>query len=223
MIVFDSVSKVYPTRGGSKRVLEPTSFRIERGVALALCGANGAGKSTLLRMIAGVEHPTSGRIARTMSVSWPIGYASAFQSSLSGADNIRFIARIYGRSIDDMMADVEDFARLGPYLRMPINTYSAGMMARLAFGVSLAIAFDCYLVDEITAVGDLTFQDRCQRALLERREQGTLIMVSHSAEVLKDYCLTGATLIDGVLSFHDTVDEAIEIHHAHQHRIMAAI
>jgi capsular polysaccharide transport system ATP-binding protein len=222
MITFDRVSKVYKTRSGETHVLKDASFRIEPGAALGICGANGAGKSTLMRMMAGVEHPTAGRINRTMSVSWPIGYASAFQSSLSGADNVRFIARIYGKRIDDMLAAVEDFARLGDYMRMPVNTYSAGMMARLAFGVSLAIEFDCYLVDEITAVGDLTFQERCQQALMARRASGTLVMVSHVAQTLKDYCTSGATLIDGVLTFYDTIDEAIDVHHARQMGIIAA-
>ena len=221
MISFKNVSKVYRTRGGEKCVLRDASFQIQPGAALGVCGANGAGKSTLLRMIAGVEYPSSGKIHRGMSVSWPIGYASAFQSSLSGADNVRFIARIYGKPIDWMMQEVETFADLGAYLRMPINTYSAGMMARLAFGVSLAIEFDCYLVDEITAVGDLTFQERCQRALQERRASGTLIMVSHVAQTLKDYCQSGATLVDGVLTFFDTIDEAIEVHTQNQIRIMA--
>jgi capsular polysaccharide transport system ATP-binding protein len=222
MISFDKVGKAYRTRGGEKWVLRDASFTIAPGAAVGICGANGAGKSTLLRMIAGVEYPTLGRIRRGFSVSWPIGYASAFQSSLTGADNVRFVARIYGLSIDDMLAEVEDFAQLGPYLRMPVNTYSAGMVARLAFGVSLAIRFDCYLVDEITSVGDLTFQERCHKALAERRATGTLIMVSHAPQALKDYCTTGATLADGILTFYDTIDEAIAVHHARQMASMAA-
>ncbi len=223
MISFENVSKVYRARGGEKCVLRDASFTIQPGAALGVCGANGVGKSTLLRMIAGVEYPTTGRIRRGMSVSWPIGYASAFQSSLTGADNVRFIARIYGKPIAAMLEEVEAFASLGPYMRMPVNTYSAGMMARLAFGVSLAIEFDCYLVDEITAVGDLTFQERCQRALEARRATGTLIMVSHVAQTLRDYCQTGATLVDGALTFYDTIDEAIEVHHDRQMRAMAAV
>jgi len=221
MISFENVSKVYRTRAGEKCVLRDASFTLPPRAALGVCGANGVGKSTLLRMIAGVEYPTQGRIRRDMTVSWPIGYASAFQSSLTGADNVRFIARIYGKPVDAMLDEVEAFASLGAYLRMPVNTYSAGMMARLAFGVSLAVEFDCYLVDEITAVGDLTFQERCQKALEARRASGALVMVSHVAQTLRDYCETGATLIDGQLTFYDTIDEAIAAHHEQQMRAMA--
>lgn len=212
MIEFDCVSKAYRTTDGSRTVLSETSFRIEPGQALAICGSNGAGKSTLLRLISGVEQPSSGTITRSMSVSWPLGYASTFQSSLTGADNVRFIARIYRRPIDEVLAFVDDFAELGSYLRMPIRTYSAGMLARLAFATSLAVDFDCYLVDEITAAGDARFQERCHAALEARREKGTLIMVSHDPHTLRLYCDRGALLQDGVLTFFDTVDGAIDAH-----------
>ncbi|MFL9840407.1 ABC transporter ATP-binding protein [Sphingomonas sp. ST-64] len=213
MIRFDRVSKQYRTRGGGyRRVLDETSFEIGPGQALGICGHNGAGKSTLLRLIAGVERPSSGTVDRAMSVSWPLGYASSFQSSLTGADNVRFIARVYGRPVDRVLAFVEEFAELGAYLDMPIRTYSAGMNARLAFAASLAVDFDCYLVDEITAAGDERFRARCHAALMERRERGTLIMVSHDPHVLRAYCDTGATLVDGRLTFYDTIDAAMEQH-----------
>jgi capsular polysaccharide transport system ATP-binding protein len=156
-----------------------------------------------------------------MTVSWPIGHGSAFQSSLSGADNAKFVARIYQRPVDDMLAFVDDFAELGAYLRMPVRTYSAGMLARLAFAVSLAVEFDCYLVDEITSAGDARFQQRCHDALMARRERGTLVMVSHDEATLRRYCDRGATLIDGQLVFHDSLDAAIATHLAAQHGIAA--
>jgi capsular polysaccharide transport system ATP-binding protein len=217
MIRFENVDKQYRTRTGSRTVLRDASFTIGRGEALAICGQNGAGKSTLLRLIAGVESPTQGRISRDMRVSWPIGHGSAFQSSLTGADNAKFVARIYHRPVDDMLAFVDDFAELGSYLRMPVRTYSAGMMARLAFAVSLAVDFDCYLVDEITSAGDARFQQRCHDALLARRESGTLVMVSHDDATLRRYCDKGATLIDGRLVFHDNLEDAIASHLLAQH------
>ena len=217
VISFVNVSKRYDTRVGPRDVLRPVSFDLRAGDALAICGRNGAGKSTLMRLIAGVERQTAGTITRTMSVSWPIGYASAFQSSLTGADNARFIARIYGRPIPDVLAFVDDFAELGNYMKMPVRTYSAGMLARLAFAVSLAIDFDCYLVDEITAAGDQRFRERCHDALIERKRRGTLVMVSHDPGVLREYCDRGATLIDGTLVFHRDLEEAIEVHLAQQH------
>jgi capsular polysaccharide transport system ATP-binding protein len=216
MITFDKVTKVYHGRNLHKRVLEPTSFMIRPGESLGLCGANGAGKSTLLRLISGVEHPTQGRVTRQGSVSWPIGYTSCFQSSLTGADNARFIARIYRQPVAPLLAFVEDFAQLGEYFHQPVKTYSAGMQARLAFGVSLAIDFDCYLVDEVTGAGDERFRARCHAALAHRRATGTLIMVSHSPETLRQYCTRGAVLHDGQVHFYETIDEALEVHQAQQ-------
>ncbi len=185
MIRFSKVGMTYHARNLRKTVLRNTSFLVRRGDAIGICGANGAGKSTLLRLIAGVEHPTAGTIRRGMSVSWPIGYTSAFQASLSGADNARFVARIYRRPVEPLLAYVEDFAQLGVYLHQPVKTYSAGMQARLAFAISLAIRFDCYLVDEVTGAGDERFRERSHEELISRRSSGTLVMVSHAPDTLR--------------------------------------
>jgi capsular polysaccharide transport system ATP-binding protein len=216
MIDFDNVSKTYRGRNLTRCVLENVSFQIRPGEALGICGANGAGKSTLLRLIAGVEHASSGRVTRDMSVSWPIGYSSCFQGSLTGADNARFIARIYRQPIEPLLAFIEDFAQLGAYFHQPVKTYSAGMAARLAFAVSLAIDFDCYLIDEVTGAGDERFRQRCHDALSHRRATGALVMVSHHPDTLTAYCDRGAVLQDGQLRFYDTIGEAIEAHHAAQ-------
>lgn len=213
MIRFDRVGKTYKLRGGGRRtVLAETSFSILPGQSIGICGLNGAGKTTLLRLIAGVEKPSSGTIERGMRVSWPIGYASSFQSSLTGADNVRFIARVYRRPVGEVLAFVEDFAELGDYLFMPIRTYSAGMLARLAFAASLAVDFDCYLIDEVIAAGDERFRARCHAALAERRRKASLVLVSHEAQTLRDYCDRGAVLANGRLDFYDHVEEAIAHH-----------
>jgi capsular polysaccharide transport system ATP-binding protein len=218
MIEFQNVSKTYQTRGLTRRVFSDLSFRIEAGESLAVCGANGAGKSTLLRLIAGVEYPTSGSVWRTMRTSWPIGFASCFESSMTGADNARFIARIYEHDEQGVLDYVEDFAQLGVYLNQPVSTYSSGMVSRLAFGVSLAISFDCYLVDEVAAAGDVRFRRRCEAELMARRDNGTLIMTSHDPYMLEQYCNRGAVLYSGALVFFETVAEACEVHHALQMR-----
>lgn len=218
MIAFHEVSKIYETRGLNKQVFGNLSFAIERGDALAICGANGAGKSTLLRLIAGVEYPSSGRIERSMRTSWPIGFSNCFHPGLTGSDNARFIARIYGEDENHILAYVENFAQLGVYIDQPIQTYSSGMLSRLAFGISLAIDFDCYLVDEVTAAGDVRFRRRCEEELLARRERGTLIMTSHDPYTLEQYCTRGAVLYQGALVFYETVAEACEVHHALQMR-----
>lgn len=212
MIRLDNVSKSYHGRKFVKTVFSNMSFTIGRGEAIGICGANGAGKSTLMRLLSGVEQPTSGTVTREMTTSWPIGYASCFQTSLTGADNARFIARVYKKPEEELLDYVEDFAQLGPYFRQPVKTYSAGMAARLAFGVSLAIEFDCYLVDEITGAGDERFRARSEAALAARREKGTLVMISHDPNTLRAYCTRGAVLFGGSLIHFDDVQEACEVH-----------
>ena len=213
MIRFEHVFKTYHIRKFKKPVLNDISFTINKGESIGVCGANGAGKSTLMRLIAGVEHATAGRISREMTTSWPIGYISCFQASLTGADNARFIARVYRQPIGELLDFVEDFAQLGPYFHQPIKTYSAGMQARLAFGVSLAIKFECYLVDEVTSAGDERFRARCHDALIDRRKNGTLVMISHDPNTLREYCDRGAVVHGGGVRFFPTINEALDVHH----------
>ena len=165
MIRFDNVSKTYHIRKFEKQVFSNLNFAIRRGESIGICGANGAGKSTLMRLIAGVEQPTVGTIERAMTTSWPIGYASCFQPTMTGADNVRFIARIYRQPERETLDYVEDFAQLGAYFHQPVRTYSSGMQGRLAFGTSLAINIDCYLVDEVTGAGDERVRRRSQEEL----------------------------------------------------------
>jgi len=216
MIRFENVSKTYRTRGLINPVFANLNFTIGPRDSLGICGANGAGKSTLMRLISGVEMQTEGRITRTMRPSWPIGFASCFQMSMTGADNARFIARIYQKDEREILDFVDEFAQLGVFLDQPVKTYSSGMISRLAFGVSLAIEFDCYLVDEVTAVGDMRFRQRCEAELLARRDRAALIMTSHNPGVLEQYCTRGAVLFAGTLTFYDSVAEATEVHHALQ-------
>jgi capsular polysaccharide transport system ATP-binding protein len=218
MIRFENVCKTYHVRKFEKLVFADLNFTIKKGDSLGICGANGAGKSTLMRLIAGVEHATSGKITRTMSTSWPIGYGNCFQSSLTGADNARFISRVYNRPEAEILDFVESFAQLGPYLYQPVNTYSAGMSARLAFGISLAIEFECFLVDEVTAAGDERFRARSEEELISRRDRATLVMISHDPGTLQAYCKRGAVLFGGSLIQFDSIEEACAMHHRLQSR-----
>ena len=218
MIRFENVSKSYHIRKFQKQVFSNLSFVIQRGESIGICGANGAGKSTLMRMLAGVEHPTEGKIERSMTTSWPIGLSSCFQPTMTGADNVRFIARIYRQPEEEALDYVEDFAQLGPYFHQPVRTYSSGMVGRLAFGISLAVNFDCYLVDEVTGAGDERFRQRSHEELFKRRSSGSLVMVSHDPHTLQHYCERGAVLYGGSLTFYDTVAEACEVHHGLQMR-----
>jgi capsular polysaccharide transport system ATP-binding protein len=212
VIQFLDVFKFYKTRQHSKIVLNGVSTVFERGYSYGLLGVNGAGKSTLLRLAAGAELPNAGRIIRTVKVSWPLGFASGFVFELSGRENVKIVARMYGEDIETVCDFVEDFAELGDYIDEPVLTYSSGMQARLAFGLSMAISFDCYLIDEITAVGDARFQQRCEDAFAHRRENSDLIMASHNMSTIKAYCSRGAVLVDGHLLMFNTVDNAIEVY-----------
>ncbi|MBX9730890.1 MAG: ABC transporter ATP-binding protein [Sphingomonas sp.] len=223
MITFTDVSKTYRTLGLVNRVFDRLNFAIKPRDSLGICGANGAGKSTLLRLIAGIEHPTAGTVTRNMRTSWPIGLANCFQTLTSGADNVRFIARIYGKDEKDVLAYVEDFAQLGVFMDQPVVNYSSGMISRLAFGVSLAIEFDCYIVDEVTSVGDARFRRRCEEELLSRRDRAALIMTSHDPGTLERYCTRGAVLYGGALTMYDTATEANEVHHALQMRLPSPV
>lgn len=214
MIKFANVSKTYHIRKFEKHVLTDLDFTLEKGESIGICGANGAGKSTLLKLMSGVEQPSTGTVTRTMSTSWPLGYGSTFQSGLTGADN----ARIYNRPEEELLEYVEDFAQLGPYLNQPLNTYSAGMGARLAFGISLAIEFECYLIDEVTAAGDDRFRARSRAELLERRDRASLAMTSHDANTLMNCTTRGAVPYGGSLILYDIIEEAVEVHHRLQSR-----
>jgi capsular polysaccharide transport system ATP-binding protein len=212
MIQLDRIFKFYRTEGHVKIVLDHVSTVFESGRSYGLMGVNGAGKSTTLRLIAGTELPNSGRIRRSVRVSWPLGFASGFHPLMTGRENIKFVARAYGENIRKVIEFVEDFSELGDYIDVPIRTYSSGMMARLAFGLSMAIEFDCYLIDEITAVGDARFQAKCKNAFDRRRENSDLIMVSHSMQTIKDYCDRGAVIVDGQIIPFESVDKAIEVY-----------
>ncbi len=212
MIEFRNVSKTYG--GGAQRtvVLRETSFHIEPAQNIALIGRNGAGKSTLLRMIAGTTPPDSGRIIRTGKFSWPLGFAGNFHANLSGAENVSFIADVYGVDYRALVEFVQEFSELGDKFFAEVRTYSSGMRARLAFGVSMGVNFDVYLVDEITAVGDARFKKKCKQFFKERLGHARLIMVSHSPATVKSYCDRAMILEGGALSPLMPVDEALKIH-----------
>ena len=210
MIQLDRVFKFYATHGHTRIVLDHVSATFQSGRSYALLGVNGAGKSTTLRLIAGSELPNAGRIRRSVRVSWPLGFAGGFHPTMTGRENVKFVARAYGEDPRRVLEFVEDFSELGEYIDVVVKTYSSGMMARLAFGLSMAIEFDCYLIDEITAVGDARFQARCKAAFDKRRVTSDLIVVSHSMATIKDYCDHGAVLVDGQMLMFDDVDKAIE-------------
>lgn len=208
MIHLIDVVKYYPGPDGPRRVIHPVSMSIPAHRQVAVLGYNGAGKTTFLKLLSGVEDPDEGRIIRSCRVSWPLGFQGGVSNDLTGSENAAFIARIYGADVDEVIAFVTDFAEIGDYMRMPVRTYSSGMRARLSFALSMAIDFDCYLVDEITGVGDKTFQDKCRRTFAERAQRSGLLFVSHNDQTVRQYCDMAIVIDEGCLIPFEDIDDA---------------
>lgn len=217
MIYIENMSKVYPTRKGLRTILDDINMVVHPGEKIGILGRNGAGKSTMIRLISGAELPTKGRVVREMTVSWPLAFGGAFQYSLTGIDNVRFISRIYGVDLQSQLDFIDDFAELGMYLREPVSKYSAGMLARLAFAISMIVEFDCFLIDEVISVGDKRFHDKCRVELFEKRGDRSMIFVSHDPAYISEHCDRAAVLTEGRLTMFDSVAEAYEVYD----RIMA--
>lgn len=214
MISIEHVSKRYQTRQGWRTVLKDVNFTLDKGEKIGILGRNGAGKSTLIRLISGVEAPTEGEVKRAMSISWPLAFSGAFQGSLTGMDNLRFICRIYNVDIDYVKQFTEEFSELGQYLYEPVKRYSSGMKARLAFALSLAVEFDCYLIDEVIAVGDSRFSEKCRYELFEKRKDRSIILVSHSPSAMKQYCDNAMVLENGSLHQFEDMEHAYQYYNA---------
>lgn len=214
MIRLENLTKIFSLRGKTKVVADNISLEFPTGSAVALLGCNGAGKSTMLQMIAGTQDPTSGRIVSSGTISWPVGFAGSFHNELTGAQNCRFIGRIYGVDTDELIDFVQDFAGIGVHFHLPLRTYSSGMRSRLAFGVSMGIGFDTYLVDEITAVGDEAFRNKSTRIFRDRLKQASVVMVTHSMPQVRELCTAVAVLDNGRMSYYENIEEGIAHHKA---------
>ena len=210
VIALERVVKAYATTAGRKVVLNDASAAFMPGHNVGILGANGAGKSTLIRLLAGSELPDRGIIRRHARVSFPLGFDGTFHGALPGSENVAFVARVYGAAVRPTVRFVEEFAELGEYFDMPVNTYSAGMRARLAFGTCLAIDFDVYLIDEITEVGDERFRRKCAAAFRARLSRSDIILATHNSHTIRQYCDRAAILVDGRLQLFDDVTSAFE-------------
>ncbi|MDW4575298.1 ABC transporter ATP-binding protein [Atlantibacter hermannii] len=212
MIKIENLTKSYRTPQGRHYVFKNLNLELPSGKSVALIGRNGAGKSTLLRMIGGIDRPDSGRIITDKTISWPVGLSGGFQGSLTGRENVKFVARLYANKeeLKEKIEFVEDFAELGKYFDMPIKTYSSGMKSRLGFGLSMAFKFDYYLVDEVTAVGDARFKQKCADLFNSRHKEASFLMVSHSLNSLKEYCdIAVLATKDRNIQICDNVNDAI--------------
>jgi capsular polysaccharide transport system ATP-binding protein len=212
MITLHGIIKNYATRSGPHTVLNGIDLSISRGEKIGILGRNGAGKSTLIRILSGAERPDGGSIRRGMNISWPLAFGGAFQGGLTGLDNLKFICRVYGADYRDKIDYVQDFAELGKYFREPVKTYSAGMRSRLAFAISMAVEFDCFLIDEIISVGDARFHAKCQTELFEKRKDRAMVMVSHELNNIKAHCQRVYLLHQGALLSFASSEEAYEFY-----------
>lgn len=210
MIVLKNLTKVFSMSGQHKVVADNINATFPTGVSVGLLGRNGAGKSTLLKLIAGTTHPTSGEVLSTGTISFPVGLANSLHGDLTGAQNTRFVARIYGADTDALMHYVQEFADLGEHFHLPVRSYSSGMRGRLSFGINMGLDFDTYLVDEVTAVGDAAFKKKSRDVFLNRMKDAGAVFVSHSMGTIRELCTAGAYLDNGKLQYFDEVEDAID-------------
>ncbi|HFG3626436.1 TPA: ABC transporter ATP-binding protein [Escherichia coli] len=221
MIKIENLTKSYRTPTGRHYVFKDLNIEIPSGKSVAFIGRNGAGKSTLLRMIGGIDRPDSGKIITNKTISWPVGLAGGFQGSLTGRENIKFVARLYAKQeeLKEKVEFVEEFAELGKYFDMPIKTYSSGMRSRLGFGLSMAFKFDYYIVDEVTAVGDARFKEKCAQLFKERHKESSFLMVSHSLNSLKEFCDVAIVFKDdNAVGFYEDVQSGIDAYKKDRHK-----
>lgn len=212
MVRLENLTKFFWASGQKKMVADGINMTFPTGTAVGLLGRNGAGKTTLMEMIAGSIRPNSGRVVSDGTISWPVGFGGSFHRELTGAQNVRFIARIYGVDTQELLDFVADFAELGGHYHMPVRSYSAGMRSRLAFGTSMGISFDTYLVDEVTAVGDANFKRKSSTVFRERMEKSGSFLVSHDMNQIRLFCNTGCVLEKGRVTYFEDIEEAIQVH-----------
>jgi len=213
MIRLDNVTKYFITPSGRHYVLDNVSLTIPDGCRLGVVGPNGVGKSTLMRLLAAVDIPNSGTITRTGSISWPMGLATGLQGSMTGKENARFGCRIQGlkkADIDDRVKFIRSFSDIGKYFDNQVRTYSAGMRARLNFAIAMAFDFDCYIIDELTAVGDRDFKEKSRRIFEEKRRNASFIKVSHGLQELKQECNCGILIHNAKVRYFPTIEQTLE-------------
>ncbi len=213
-IIFKDVYKGYPTKKhGWKEVLKGVTFEVTPGKSLGILGRNGAGKSTLIRLISGSEQQDHGEIdTQGAEISWPLGGAFGLSTNLSGRENLEFVCRIYNKNIPESIERLNKFAELNEYIDLPVMSYSAGMRARLAFGIAMSIDFDTYLIDEGFSAGDARFRKRGEELFKEKKQNSNIIIVSHNVTTIKKMSDYVGILNKGELQLYDNVDEAIEIY-----------
>lgn len=218
MIELKGLTKSYATPKGRHYVFKNLNAILPENKSVALLGKNGAGKSTLLRIIGGVDYADTGKVVTDKTISWPVALSGGFQGSLTARQNVRFVARLYVNTLEEIeyvVNYVEEFAEIGKYFDMPMKSYSSGMRSRIGFGMSMAFNFDYYLLDEVGAVGDASFRKKSQKLLNELKESSNIIMVSHDLNDLTNNCDVAFLVRDSQVEYFDDVKEAVEVYKAY--------
>ncbi|MEO1191083.1 MAG: ABC transporter ATP-binding protein [Pseudomonadota bacterium] len=216
LITIQNVTKYYSAQGRRRYVLRNLNAVFPNGMSVGVLGRNGAGKSTLVRLLARADRPNQGRIvwAPGIEVSWPMGFGGGFIPTISGRDNVKVVSRIYGRDWREILEAVENFAELGKYLEMPLRTYSSGMRSRFNFAMSVAMDFDCYLIDELMSVADARFRKRAEEEMNRLSGIATFVIVSHRMRTIREFCKSVYVLNDGQLEFFEDVSQGISRYEA---------
>lgn len=215
MIELRNLTKSFRTPNGRKTLFRDVNAIFPEGKNIGILGRNGAGKSTLLRIMGGIDYPDRGRVVTDQRISWPMGLSGGFQGSMTGRENAAFICGlhgIWGNARRRVLDRVQEFAEIDNYFDAPVKSYSSGMRSRLAFGLSIAVDFDWYLVDEVMSVGDAHFKHKCREVIAEKRKTANFIIVAHSMSTLQENCDVGIYLGPQGLQLYDTVQEAIDVY-----------
>lgn len=191
-------------------VLKDISCDIKKGESVALIGVNGSGKSTLLKLMNKIIYPEKGTITMNGKVSSMIELGAGFNTDFTGRENIYFNASMYGlgkKDVDPIIDQIIDFSELGDFIDVPVRTYSSGMYMRLAFSIAVNVQAEILLIDEILAVGDAHFQDKCLKKMKELKAQGkTMVFVSHNMTQVKSFCDRSIWLYEGKIRMDDTTE-----------------
>jgi len=186
-----------------RTVLDDVSFSVRKGETMGIIGRNGSGKSTMLKLLTGILYPDSGTIETKGKIACLIELGAGFHPDMTGRENVYINASIFGISkkvVDERFDDILEFSGIGEFIDERVRNYSSGMYLRLAFAVAINVDADILLIDEILAVGDLQFQEKCLNRLNEFREKGgTIVLVSHSNGTVKQFCNNVAWINDGKL------------------------
>jgi len=199
-----------------KTVFSDLSFSIRKGESVGIVGRNGAGKSTLMKLIAGVTYPNSGSVRVTESVAPLIELTAGFHHELTGYENIYLNAAILGlhkKETDLILEKVIDFSELRDYIHVPLKRYSSGMQMRLAFAIVIQTQAPILLIDEVLAVGDAEFQDKCLRTLnaIKKTKDRTIVFVSHDKKAVEEFCDRVLVLDAGKIVFDGNPKQALQI------------